>query len=128
MPSIKLTKNFYLSEFDCHDGTHVPQKLIPNVQELADNIQVLRDYLGEALHVLSGYRTPRYNKEVGGVANSQHPKGKASDLTTKNKTPKQLHAIIEKLIKEGKMKQGGLGLYKSFVHYDTRGTKARWVG
>jgi len=24
------------------------------------------------------------------------------------------------------MKQGGLGLYDSFVHYDVRGVKARW--
>jgi hypothetical protein len=26
------------------------------------------------------------------------------------------------------MLQGGLGLYDSFVHYDIRGTKARWNG
>jgi len=24
------------------------------------------------------------------------------------------------------MKEGGLGLYNTFVHYDIRGTKARW--
>jgi uncharacterized protein YcbK (DUF882 family) len=26
----------------------------------------------------------------------------------------------------GKMKQGGLGTYPNLVHYDIRGTKARW--
>ena len=34
--------------------------------------------------------------------------------------------IIWRLIDEGKMKQGGIGVYSSFCHYDTRGTKARW--
>jgi uncharacterized protein YcbK (DUF882 family) len=53
-------------------------------------------------------------------------KAMAGDLTTKSKTPKQLAAIIEKLIAEKKMKQGGLGIYPGFVHYDVRGTKARW--
>ena len=24
------------------------------------------------------------------------------------------------------MKEGGVGLYNGFVHYDIRGTKARW--
>ena len=39
--------------------------------------------------------------------------------------------LVEKLIKESKMKQGGLGLYpreNGWIHYDTRGTKARWNG
>jgi len=32
------------------------------------------------------------------------------------------------LIRAGKMKEGGVGLYVSqgFVHYDIRGTRARW--
>jgi uncharacterized protein YcbK (DUF882 family) len=53
-------------------------------------------------------------------------KAKAADITTKNKTPKQLAAIIEKLIAQKKMKQGGLGIYAGFIHYDIRGAKARW--
>ena len=39
---------------------------------------------------------------------------------------KSWESQIEKLIKEGKMKQGGIGIYKGFIHYDIRGTKARW--
>ena len=42
---MKLTKNFSLSEFACKDGTTVPYQYMPNVQELANNLQVLRDYL-----------------------------------------------------------------------------------
>ena len=29
-------------------------------------------------------------------------------------------------MKEGKMKEGGLGLYDTWVHYDTRGTAVFW--
>lgn len=124
---MKLTKDFHLSEFDCKDGTPVPDELFDNVQELAENLQVLRDYLDEPVNITgSGYRTPSHNKKVGGAKESQHLEAKAADISTKSKTPKQLAKVIEKLIAEGKMKQGGIGIYPGFVHYDIRGTKARW--
>jgi len=123
---MQLTKNFQLDEFRCHDGTPVPLQLIPNAQKLADNLQVLRDYLGEPVHVNSGYRTPPYNAKVGGKKKSKHLLAQAGDITVKSKTPKQLAAVIEKLIAQGKMQQGGLGIYPGFIHYDVRGTRARW--
>lgn len=123
---MKLTKNFFREEFDCRDGTIVPDNLLPNVQELAYNLQVLRDDIGEPIHVNSGYRTPSYNKKIGGAPDSQHKKAKAGDITAKSFTPKKLAVRIEKLIKAGKMKQGGIGIYPGFTHYDVRGVKARW--
>ena len=33
---------------------------------------------------------------------------------------------IERLIREGKMEDGGMGRYSTFVHYDVRGSRARW--
>lgn len=123
---MNLTKDFQLSEFNCNDGTPVPDELVDNVKLLAQNLQVLRDDIGESITVLSGYRTEAWNKKVGGKTKSYHQKAMAGDLTTKSFTPKQLHARIEKLIAAGKMKQGGLGLYPGFVHYDVRGIKARW--
>ena len=122
---MKLTKSFQLSEFACNDGTQVPENLIPAVKELAKNLQVLRDEIGETLTINSGYRSPAWNKKIGGVKNSMHLKAMASDLVCKSLTPKQLKAVIEKLIKEGKMKNGGIGLYPSFVHYDIGATR-RW--
>ena len=123
---MQLTTNFNLAEFACKDGTPVPKELIPNVQLLANNLQVLRDHLGEPIHLNSGYRSPAHNEKVGGKKNSYHMKAMAGDLTCKSKTPKQLAAVIEKLIADRKMKQGGLGIYPGFVHNDVRGTKARW--
>lgn len=125
---MQLTNNFALSEFTCHDaaGTPVPTQYLPNVRLLAQNLQVLRDALGVPVRVLCGYRTPEHNKAVGGAKASQHLVAKAGDLTVATLTPKELHAKIEALVAAGKMKQGGLGLYPGFVHYDVRGNKARW--
>lgn len=123
---MKLTKNFSIEEFYCNDGTPIPWNMVDEIKELAENLQVLRDSLGEPIRVNSGYRNPTYNDKVGGEDNSYHMKCMAADIVVKSKTPKQLHTIIEKLISSGKIKQGGLGLYPSFVHYDIRGTKARW--
>lgn len=123
---MQITKNFNLSEFNCRDGTLVPAELIPNVIELAKNLQVLRDDIGTAIHINSAYRHPAYNKKIGGAPKSTHMKAKAADIRAKGFTPAQLAARIEKLIKAGKMKQGGIGIYPTFCHYDIRGTKARW--
>ncbi len=124
---MKLTKNFTRQEFDCIDGTKVPNEFLPNVQELAENLQILRDYIGESVMITgSGYRTPKHNKKVGGAKFSQHLTASGADINAKNYTPKELAEVIEKLIEDGKMKEGGIGVYKGFVHYDIRGTKARW--
>ena len=108
-----LTKNFSLHEFSCNDKnrTEVPCDLIPNVTRLADQLQVIRDYIGIPIHINSAYRTEAYNASVGGSPKSQHLQAKAADMVTKKYTPKQFAAIITKLIKEKKILQGGVGIY-----------------
>jgi uncharacterized protein YcbK (DUF882 family) len=123
---MKLTKNFNSSEFDCNDGSVMPKEVLLNIQKLANQLQVLRDCLGVTITVNSGYRSPSYNKKIGGVSNSQHVVGKAADITAKGYTPAQVNARIEELIKSGDMLQGGLGSYSTFSHYDIRKTRARW--
>jgi uncharacterized protein YcbK (DUF882 family) len=123
---MKLTKDFNRSEFDCNDGSEMPKEVFLNIQKLANQLQALRDSLGVSITVNSAYRSPSYNKKIGGVSNSQHVLGKAADITAKGYTPAQVYARIEQLIKSGDMLQGGLGSYSSFTHYDTRKTRARW--
>ncbi len=123
---MQLTENFELIEFICKDGSPVPDEYMHNVKLLAENLQVLRDELGEPIHINSAYRSPNYNKRIGGKPASKHLIAQAADITVKGKTPKQLAVMIERLISQRKMKQGGLGIYPGFVHYDVRGTKARW--
>lgn len=125
---MKLTKNFNLDEFHCKDGTSVPNSLLENVIELANNLQILREKVDCPLHINSGYRSPEYNVKIGGVKNSQHTQGKAADITCRDYTPDELATIIETMIATGQMKEGGVGRYKGFTHYDIRGNKARWSG
>jgi uncharacterized protein YcbK (DUF882 family) len=123
---MKLTKNFSKVEFDCKDGSEMPEEVFENVKELAKNLQVIRDEINLAIHINSAYRSPSYNKSVGGTNKSQHLLGKAADLSVYGMKPQILHKIILDLIKEGLISEGGVGLYNSFVHYDIRGEKARW--
>ena len=123
-----LTLNFTLSEFKCRDGSNVPDDLMGNVKLLCENLQVLRDHLGKPIRVISGYRSPRYNRRIGGARRSQHMLAKAADIRVYGISPRELKREIEKLIKEGKMMKGGVGLYRTFTHYDVRGRNARWRG
>jgi len=126
--NVPLSKNFKKSEFKCRDGAHVPDELMPNLLELVENLQIIRDHIGKPIHVISGYRTPKYNRKIGGARKSQHMKAKAADIIIRGMSPIEVRAIILNLIKEKKIKKGGVGLYKSFVHYDVRGWNARWKG
>ncbi|MCP4438789.1 MAG: DUF882 domain-containing protein [Aureispira sp.] len=103
----------------------VPQELWPNIQKLMKQLDVIRGALGVAMNINSGYRSPEHNANVGGATNSQHKLGTASDISC-SIPPRKVHAVIAGLIDAGQISQGGLGLYNSFVHYDIRGSKARW--
>jgi uncharacterized protein YcbK (DUF882 family) len=125
---MQLTDNFKLSEFRCKDGTDVPDDLRENVQLLCENLQALRDHIGKPIRVISGYRSPKYNRRIGGAKRSQHMSAKAADIKIKGMKPSEVKSVIVKLIKEGKMMPGGVGLYTTFTHYDVRGRNARWYG
>ena len=126
--SDRLTPNFVLREFRCKDGTDVPDDLMDNVKLLCENLQVLRDHIGKPIRVISGYRSPKYNRRIGGARRSQHMLAKAADIKVSGMTPSEVKEVIVQLIKEGKMHKGGIGLYTTFTHYDVRGRNARWYG
>jgi uncharacterized protein YcbK (DUF882 family) len=123
---MKLTKNFSIGEFNSKDGSQMPAVVRENIEALAKNLQALREFFGAEISINSGYRSPAHNEAVGGASKSQHLKGIAADIVVEGITPDQVADTIEKLITEGKMKQGGIGRYNSFTHYDIRGEKARW--
>jgi len=130
--NLQVTKNFNVAEMEYYDK--VPAHLLDNAKEVLTNLQVLRDACGKSITIMSGYRSPQRNAAIGGATKSQHMEGNACDIKVKDTDPKEVAALIEKLIKEGKMKQGGLGTYprasisEGWVHYDTRGVRSRWLG
>ena len=121
-----LTENFSRSEFMSPDGAPLPSSLEGNLQELADNLQVLRDAIGKPIAIHSGYRSPAHNTAIGGASRSKHMEAMAADFSVGGATLASTYCLIEYLIKQGDMKQGGLGIYSAHLHYDIRGQKVRW--
>ena len=127
LKSGQLSANFSLSEFASKDGAATPKHIVPALRELAEQLEALKAALGgAAIHITSGYRSPAHNRRVGGASRSQHVMGRACDIYVPGYSSWQVANKIEELIRVGKMKQGGIGRYNSFVHYDTRGYAARW--
>lgn len=122
---MQLTTNFNLSEFNKH-GFALSETVLRNIQALANNLQILRDEVKKPIKITSGYRSPEHNAKVGGVKSSRHITGEAADFKIAGMTPKEVAAVIEKLIAAGKMEEGGLGTYSTWTHYDHRNVKARW--
>lgn len=135
---MKLTKNFSLHEFiyskffDEEQQKRVvfdfynDDELLHNIQKLANQLQVLRNYLNRPITINISYRPKWYELLKGRSGKSQHTFAKAADIKIKGLTPMEVHAAIEYLIFKGDMLEGGLGLYNTFVHYDIRKNKARW--
>ena len=118
MNNIQISKNFKLKEFQCKDGS----QLVKIDSELLQKLQQLRDLIGKPIMVNSGYRTPEYNKRVGGAKNSYHMQGKAVDIKINGLGPKEIAKKAEKI------GFNGVGIYKNFVHLDIRPVKTKWYG
>ena len=123
---MKLTKNFSKHEYDCKCGCEMPEYVFKNIKKLAEQHQIIRDYIKKPIKITSGYRCESHNRDIGGVLGSKHTKGLAGDLQVNETTPIEMYFIIKYLIKRADIIEGGLGVYNTFVHYDIRGKKARW--
>jgi len=117
----QLTDNFSAEEFQCKCGYCDEQKI---EKELVERLQKLRERLGKSIHITSGYRCSTHNANVGGVPNSRHAEGDAADIFVSGVSPSDLSREWQKL----GFGDGGIGVYSSFTHVDTRGYIARWWG
>lgn len=129
---MKMTEHFKSEEFACKDGTAYPEGWVDGrLKPLCETLEVIRVELGVSVTILSGYRSPTYNKKIGGAKASQHMEGRAADITAKGVSAAQVHATVLKLYNDGKLPHiGGLGSYPGFTHVDVRPGErlARWSG
>ena len=126
---MKLTKNFNKREFDCKCGCEMPSSVFYEIEELANELQVIRDHFKAPIQINSAYRCPSHNKAIGGVSNSQHVLGKASDIVIKGYTPDEVADELEVMLQDECLfpfHLGGIGKYNTFTHIDIRANKARW--
>lgn len=115
-----ISKNFRVREFACEDGSDP----IFVDMELVDILQKVRDHFEKAVTITSGFRTASHNKTIKNASTySQHLYGRAADIKVSGVSPKDVAAYLETLLPN----RGGIGVYSTWVHVDTRPVKARWA-
>jgi uncharacterized protein YcbK (DUF882 family) len=121
-----MTEHFNREEFRSKDGAYFPKHAIENLKVLAEQLEVLRAHFNAPITINSGYRSEAHNAKIGGEKDSKHLLGQAADVVVHGVSPDDVYEAIDFLIENKMMKQGGLGRYDTFTHYDIRGRKARW--
>lgn len=102
-----------------------PRELWSNGKSVARVADRLRQKFGSPLIILSGYRSPAYNRAIGGARSSQHLQFAALDLAPSNGRVRELFDAAHEMRAAGTFR-GGIGRYPSFVHIDIRGVNADW--
>jgi hypothetical protein len=157
----KVSEHFKLRDFLTHDQPNVwPKYLVLELRNVDKLELVLSDLAGRGVNVsgvrvMSGFRTPQYNKgggNTGGRAGlSRHMYGDAADIFIDSNGD----GVMDDLDHDGRITigdsrvvqqavdrveaahpelVGGAGVYPAaaghgpFIHIDTRGYRARWVG
>jgi uncharacterized protein YcbK (DUF882 family) len=120
--------HFTRAELNCKGpecrGKQPPAAIQTNLGKLARDLEQLRDELGHPLSVLSGYRCPAHNANVGGASQSQHMQGTAADLNVPPGAQARFEAAANRV---PAFRAGGIGVYSNGgVHVDRRGWVARW--
>ena len=152
----RLTPHFTLGQFLCKQEGTFPKyvALDESLLVLLENLlAAVREagYAVETFGVISGYRTPDYNRRIGNVPNSRHVYGDAMDLfvdadgdgrmddlngdgSHNRADVDRLYEIVEKVksMPDNDQLVGGVGRYYQashhggFIHVDARGYRARW--
>lgn len=157
MLDLAVSPHFTLGQFLCkQQPDHWPKYLVLR-EELVVKLEIIlaevnrRGIRTDTLHVMSGYRTPWYNRSIGNVPYSRHVWGGAADIFVDTdgddrmddlnhdgrvgtRDARVLLGIVNDLYRAGRFERlvGGLGLYGPrshrgpFVHVDARGEAARW--
>jgi uncharacterized protein YcbK (DUF882 family) len=118
----KGASNVYLK-----NNTDPPRNLWKRIIPTLQALQIVRNRLKVPIQLISIYRSPAYNKVIGGATNSQHSQFRACDVVSSKASPQTIYSSLLHLRRAGAF-VGGLGFYRSFVHIDTRGKNATWKG
>jgi hypothetical protein len=134
-----LSPHFRLKQFLCKQGGGYPKYVVLQ-ERLLQKLEIALQGLNQSGHnlngfeIISGYRTPHYNRAIGNVKYSRHQWGDAADVLVEGISSTALVKTIDHV--QGKAKElslvGGLGKYKRtkrhgpFIHVDVRGHAANW--
>ncbi|MGI9090446.1 MAG: hypothetical protein ACR2GG_04990 [Gemmatimonadaceae bacterium] len=157
----RLSEHFRIRDFLTHDQQNVWPKYVWVSLKLVDKLELVLDDLKargikpDGVQVLSGFRTPQYNRGGGdprGRADlSRHMYGDAADIFIDDNgngsmddlnhdgrvdlaDARVILAAVARVERAHPSLVGGCGVYAGngahgpFVHIDTRGYPARWIG
>ncbi len=153
-----IAPHFRLKQFLCKQADDYPkyvvlqERLLLKLQIILERVNE-KGYYADTFVIMSGYRTPFYNRAIGNVQYSRHIYGDAADIFIDTRHP---HGMMDDLNRDGKIDHrdarilyniveelypkpwykpyiGGLGFYRErpgvrgpFIHIDARGNRARW--
>jgi uncharacterized protein YcbK (DUF882 family) len=133
-----LVKNFTLKEMmNSEAKDDIKLVITPDVAEHAQMMQELREwavktypniFATNGLLVSSWYRTPAFNKSVGGAGNSAHLDGRATDIRNVPQTLYKDFTIAWQVLCSIHKKVGGVELYPTFIHFDSHSDKFGFKG
>jgi hypothetical protein len=157
----RVSEHFRLRDFLTKDQRNVWPKYLLLDAQLIDKLELTIQELEaqgvrvDNVHVMSGFRTPRYNHSGGNTAGranlSRHMYGDAADVYVDNNQDGQPDDITkdgrvdtrdaqffadaaERVERKYSRLVGGIGVYSAccghgpFTHIDVRGFRARWRG
>lgn len=154
---LRVSPRFQLKHFETKQGGGFPRyvvlqrRLLTKLELLVDAL-VERGYPVTSLHIMSGYRTPSYNRAIGNTTSySRHAWGDGADVfvdedgdtymddlnedgQVNRADARILYQIVDSLDRavDTRRLMGGASVYGAnavhgpFVHVDARGTRARW--
>jgi len=155
-----VSPHFRLSQFVCKQESGYPKYVVlePELVAKLERLLALVNQHGikaTTLEIMSGYRTPKYNRSLRNVRYSAHQWGRAADVYIDEdhdgvmddlngdgrsdfRDIRVLSELAEEIDAGGEDEDGslvgGLGVYRStrhhgpFVHVDVRSYVARWGG
>lgn len=153
---VRVSPHFTLGQFPAKGPPGWPKYLVLNERLLLKLEMTLeearrRGIRATTFRVLSGYRSPWYNGDLGRPAYSRHVYGDAADIYVDEdgdgrmddltgdgridvRDARVLYDIVEEMDRDASRRffLGGLGQYRTtrahgpFIHLDTRGYRARW--
>jgi len=144
-----VSPHFQLKQFICKQSGSYPKYIVLNeglVQRLEQLLALANEsgYRASTFHVMSGYRTPAYNRSLRNVVYSRHTFGAAADifidengdgrmddLNGDGRSDASDAEVLYRLF-DAAQDRDGMGKYAPteahgpFVHVDLRDRRARW--
>lgn len=123
-----LSKRFQVREFRCKDGTdriYIETGLIDCLEKVFNHFNCSK------INIVSGYRTPKHDKAVGGRGAGNHVNGKAADFVAYDKngnkiSSKEVVLYLEDIgIKGIGYRSGGS---ETSTHIDINYRNKKWFG